>query len=120
MIEGPDHDAVEVTGEDPGGVADGLAAAELDVTGAEEERVPSELEGADLEGDAGAGGALGEDHAQGLAGERLVAVVLALHSGREVEEGEELGRGEVGDREEVSRWLHRPGVEGRDLEVGGF
>ena len=84
----------------------------------EEERVAAELVGADLEGDAGAGGALGEDHPQRLAGERLVAVLPALHAGGEVEQGDELGAREIGDREEVSRGLHRPGAGGRGVEVG--
>jgi hypothetical protein len=70
MVEGADHDAVHVAREDAGGIADRLAPAELDVARREEERVPAELVGADLEGDAGAGGALGEDHRQRLAGER--------------------------------------------------
>ena len=67
MIVGADHDAVEIAGQHPGGVADRLAPAQLDVARGEEERVPAELERADLEGDPGAGGALGEDHPQRLA-----------------------------------------------------
>ena len=43
VVEGADHDAVEVAGEHPRGVADRLAAAELDVARREEERVPAEL-----------------------------------------------------------------------------
>ena len=102
VIVGADHDAVEVAREHARGVADRLAPAELDVAGGEEERVSAELEGADLEGDAGAGAALGEDHPQRLAGERLVGVVAPLHAGGEIEDGEQLGAGEVGDGEEVT------------------
>ena len=38
----------------------------LDVAGGEKQGVAAELEGADLEADPGAGGALGEDHSQRL------------------------------------------------------
>ncbi len=85
VIVGADHDPVEIAGEDPCGVPDRLAPAQLDVAGGEEERVPAELEGADLEGDPGAGGALGEDHPQGLPGERLLPVLASLHPGGQIE-----------------------------------
>src|SRR5690606_35089351 len=93
---------------------DRLAAAELDVPGREKEGVPAELEGADLEGDAGAGGALGEDHAERSAGERLFLIISPLHPGGEVENGMELVAGEVGDGEEVALG-HAGGARG----VGG-
>src|SRR3954449_5042776 len=109
MIEGPDHDAVDIAGQYPGGILDRLPPSQLDVTGGKEERVPAELEGADLEGDSGAGRALGEDHGQRLAGERLLPIVAALHAGGQIENGEELGFGEVRNREEMAGRIHRPG-----------
>src|SRR3954469_2917865 len=69
----------------------------------------AELEGANLERDPGSGRALGEDHRQRLAGERLLPVVAALHPGGQIENGEELGFGEVRDREEMPGSVHRPG-----------
>ena len=49
--EGADHDAVHVARQHARRVGDRLAAAELDVARREEERVPAELKGADLERD---------------------------------------------------------------------
>src|SRR5204863_8956715 len=69
VVVGADHDAVHVARQHPGRVRDRLAAADLDVLAGEEEGSAAELVGADLKGDPGAGGRLGEDHRQRLAGE---------------------------------------------------
>ena len=100
--EGADHDAVHVARQDARRVGDRLAAAELDVARRQEERVAAQLVGADLERDAGAGGRLHEDHRQRLAGEGLLLVLAAPHPLGQVEEREQLGPGEVRDREEVA------------------
>ena len=100
--EGPDHQPVDEAGEDAGHVLERLAAAELDVAGREEDGVSAKLAGADLEGDAGAGGALGEDQADVLVGERPVPVFPALHRMRGVEQRPQLGARDVGKGEEVT------------------
>lgn len=58
-----DDDAVQVAGEDAGGVFIGLAAAELEAVAVEVEGGAAEFVDADLEGDAGAGRGLQEDQA---------------------------------------------------------
>ena len=112
MIEGPDHDAIEVARQHPRGVANRLAAAELDVARREEESVAAELEGPDLEGHPGAGRRLREDHPQGLAEQGFFPVAALLHPGGQVEEGNELGFAEVWDCEEVADGTrsHRVGI----------
>ena len=65
----------------------------------------AELVHPDFERDPGAGGTLGEDHRQGLTRKRALLVLAFLHTIGEVEEGRELGLGEVGDGEEVA-WRH--------------
>jgi hypothetical protein len=52
-----------------GGVLNRLAATQLDVVPVQEERVSAQFVDADLEGHAGAGGRLREDHRPRLAGE---------------------------------------------------
>src|SRR5690606_9091438 len=79
------------------------APAELDVSGREEQRVAAELVQPDFEADARARRALLEDHREGLAPQRLVAVVARLHPLCERKDVVELVALEVGDRQEVSR-----------------
>jgi hypothetical protein len=100
--ERADHDAVHVAREHAGRVLDGLAPADLDVAGREEQRVPAELERPHLERDAGAGAALGEDHAQRLAGERAVGIRAPLHQGGQVEQGADLSFREIRDGQKVT------------------
>lgn len=102
MREGADHDAVNVARQHARRVGDRLAAAELYVARREKERVPAKLVGAHFEGDTRSRGRFHEDHREGLPSERLARVFAAAHSLGEVEEREQLGRGEVGDREEVA------------------
>ena len=70
--EGAEDGAVDHAAQDAGGVLDGFAAAELDFAGGQEHDLAAQLADADLEGDAGAGGGLGEEHGPGLAGQGLV------------------------------------------------
>src|SRR5205807_10176379 len=64
--------------QDPRRVGDRLAPPELDVARRKEEGVSAQLIGADLKGDARAGARLGEDHGQGLAGERRLPISPGL------------------------------------------
>ena len=51
---GADHDGIDIARQHPGGIGDGLAAAELHVGAGQEQRLAAELAHADVEGDAGA------------------------------------------------------------------
>ena len=73
MIGRADHDRIDIARQNLGRVANRLGAAELHLGARQEQRLAAELAHADIEGDAGAGGGLFEDHRQHLAGERLVS-----------------------------------------------
>ena len=107
MVERPDHDPVDIPGEHPGGVRNRLTAADLDVLTGEKQGPAAQLVGADFKGDAGAGGGLGEDHRQRLAGEGGLPISPGLHLLGEVEELLDLLAAEVRDLEEVALG-HRP------------
>src|SRR5438105_2964203 len=102
MIRTFDHDAVDVAGQDPRRVGDRLAPPELDVARRKEEGVSAQLIGADLKGDARAGARLGEDHGQGLAGERRLPISPGLHAAGEVEQTPYFIAAQVGDGEKVA------------------
>ena len=74
VIGGADHDRIDIARQDTCRIADRLGAAELHFRAGQEERLAAELAHADIEGDAGAGGRLFENHCQHLAGERLVSL----------------------------------------------
>ena len=102
--EGADHDGVEVAREYVAGVFEGLADAQLNVAGAQKERLGAELGDADLERDARARRGLGEDHADRLALEqavRLAALLGGLQFGCQVEQRADLGRRVVMDGKKV-------------------
>src|SRR5690606_32380094 len=61
--------------------------------------------------DPGAGGTLGEDQADGLAAERGLAVLACAHLLCELEQVEQLGAGDVLEREEVALGCHEPSWE---------
>ncbi len=102
LIEGADDDAVNHATEHAGGVLDGFAAAELDVVFREKHREAAELADADLEGHAGAGGGLSENHRPSLARQSfLVGTALRLEA-RGIGEQVLDGRGvQVFDRKQV-------------------
>ena len=104
------HHDVEQVAHDAGGVAEGLVSAELDGAGAVELGMAAEVAHGGLEGEAGAGGDLLEDHAEALVAEqvRVVPVDLdgLLHSDGEVLDGEDLLSGEVIGVDEVLGECH--------------
>ena len=79
MVEGADHDGVDVAGEDAARVRRGLALAHLYLLGGEGEGVPAELVHPDLERDAGAVGWLLEDHRERPAAQGAVGDAALLH-----------------------------------------
>src|ERR671921_1103513 len=62
VVEGTDHNSVDVTCQDAARIRGRLAFADLDLLGAQVERVATELVHSDLEGDAGPVGWFLEDH----------------------------------------------------------
>jgi len=76
--EGSNRDRVDVTAEHHGGVADRLAAAQLEVVGAQVQRRPAEVRHADLEGDAGPRRGLLEDHPERAAGQDAMLLTRLL------------------------------------------
>ena len=86
LTEGTDHDAVAVAAEHPGGVLDGLAAADLALLSRQEQGVAAQLEHTRLKGHPGAGGVLLKNHSQGLAlqivvGQAVLLIIFHLVSG---------------------------------------
>ena len=83
--KGPPDDRVDVAGQHPRGVLDGLLAAKLHGAAVHDDRVSAELADADVEGEPGAGGVLLEDRGDGLARQRFVAERVGFEFGGEVE-----------------------------------
>ncbi len=94
--------AAHVAGEDVGGVAQRLAARELQLVGAQHDGMAAELVHADLEGQARARGGLLEDQRDAPPGERLRGQRRGLQLERAVEQRVQLGGGELGPGEEVA------------------
>ena len=78
LRERADHQPVEVARQHGGGVLQGLATPELKVGGCQVQAHSAELEDADLERDACAGGRLLKDHHQRAAGEEVVLLAPGL------------------------------------------
>ena len=76
--KGADHDAVQVPGQHPGSVLNGLAPANLQILGAEEEGGSPQLIHPHLKGHPGAGGGLGKDHPQALSPQDGVGNLVGL------------------------------------------
>jgi hypothetical protein len=104
LAERPDHYRVQVSREDDGGVADRLAAAELQVVRGEVEADAPELRDPDLEADPCASRGLLEDHPEGSAREERAVSGLSprLQAVGEVEHGRELVRLPVVHAQEIS------------------
>ena len=62
LTEGPPDDRVDVAGQHPAGVFQGLIPTELGPAAIDHDGMPAELGDAHLEGEPGAGGVLVEDH----------------------------------------------------------
>ena len=78
LLKGTDHDAVEITGQHARGVLDRFASADLEIVGREEQRLTAELVHTYFKGNAGTGGSLLEDHAEGLSLKQTVADAVLL------------------------------------------
>ena len=104
------HHDVEQGAHDASGVAEGLVATELDGARAVELGVAAEVGHSGLEGEAGAGGHLLEDHAEGLVAEqvRIIPVDLdgLLHGQAEILDCQNLILGEIVSVDEVLGHSH--------------
>jgi hypothetical protein len=104
LLEGPDHDAVEVARQDPRGVFDRLSASQLEVAGGQVEAAAAELRDPDLEADPRPRRGLLEDHPERAAGEivMLDPLLLArLQPVGDLEKRQEVGRLPVVHPQEV-------------------
>ena len=61
LAEGPPDDRIDIPGEHPAGVGEGLVPTELSLAAVDDDGVPAELGDTHLEGEPGAGGVLVED-----------------------------------------------------------
>ena len=107
LMEGADHDAVAVAGQDPGGVLDGLAPADLALLAGEEQGVAAELVHPHLEGHPGPGGVFFKDHGQSLALEIVVGqavLLVVLHLVGHVEDVVDVLAGKV---QQLQQIIHR-------------
>ena len=104
------HHDVEQGAHDASGIAEGLVTAELDGARAVELSVAAEVGHSGLEGEAGAGGDLLEDHAEGLVAEqvRIIPVDLdgLLHGQAEILDCQNLILGEIVSVDEVLGHSH--------------
>ena len=67
LVEGTDHDPVQIPGQHPGGVLHRFPPPDLQVVGGEEQAIPSQLIDAGFKRDPRAGRGFLENHAQRLA-----------------------------------------------------
>ena len=102
VCEGPDHDPVHVSVEHPGRIGNGLTTTQLDIARREKVRGATQLGDPDLERHAGTRRRLHENHGQRLAQQRLTIVGAGAHTLGQIEQGERLRRGEVGDVQEIA------------------
>ena len=104
------HHDVEQRAHNASGVAQGLVTAELDGAGTEELGVTAEVGHGSLEGDAGTGGHLLEDHAEGLVLQqvRVLAALLdePLHGDGQIYHAEQLFLCEVVGVDVILRQCH--------------
>ena len=110
---GAHADRVDVAREHERGVAQRLAARELQLVAAQDQRMPAELDDADLEGQPRARRGLLEDQRDRPLRERVGAARRALQLERAVEQRVELGCVELGAGEEMAGHGLRAGRGGR-------
>ena len=78
LCEGSDDRALNHSRQNPGGVFDRLASAELNVACVQEKRLAAELSHAYFEGNTGASRGFREEQRPDLIGQRLVLAIAAL------------------------------------------
>ena len=109
VLEGADHDGVDIPRQHAGGVGDGLAAAELHLLAGQHDGVAAELAHRDVERDPRAGRRLVEDHRQHFSGDRRArsdcrrADAARLHGAAVLDDAAQLAGGDVDEVEEVAR-----------------
>src|SRR3954451_20458140 len=112
LLEGADHDDIDHPRQHFGDVLDRLAAAELRGARAQEDCGAAELRHTRFERYPRARRALLEDHAQGLAPQRLIELaiaMIALQQAGPLEQIGELRPGKVGEFEKMSECRHISG-----------
>ncbi|MPL67367.1 hypothetical protein SDC9_13058 [bioreactor metagenome] len=80
LLEGADHDHVNIARQNPRGVGDGLAMAKLHFLARKHHRLPAQLAHTDVEADTGAGRGFFEDQCDHAARQRLLVVGRALRA----------------------------------------
>src|SRR4029453_16318403 len=100
--EGAQDDGVDVPRQDGGGVLQGLAPPELELGPGQGQRIAAELVDGDLEGDPGAGRGLLEDEGDRAAAQGAAGAPVGLVPVGPVQQGDQLVRLDVVDRQEVS------------------
>jgi hypothetical protein len=99
----PEHHGRDVPGDDPAGVGEGLAPAEVGVLGVHDDRLTAQLGDPGLEREAGAqAGLVEEDRDRARAGQRGEPEPVRLHLGGQVQNVVLLLRGQVVVAEEVA------------------
>jgi hypothetical protein len=104
VVEGADHDSIDVAGEDARHVLHRLARSDPDLPVGDEDRAPAELGHRNLEGEAGPEARLVEDEREGLLRHLLMAAPRAeigLEARRDREQAVDVGAREIGEREKV-------------------
>ena len=114
LSEGADDGAVDHASEHPGGVANGLAASQLDVVRIEEEYLGPEFAKSHLETDPGAGGGFTEDQGPGLSVERAcVRGARGLEPSHAVQDGTHVGGGQGFETQQVFHDSASPAEAGK-------
>ena len=93
LLEGADHDAVQIAGQNPCGILYRFASADLEIVCRQEQGVAAQLVHTGFKGNTGAGGCLLEDHAQRLAfqmGMRDAVLQLVLQLVGEIQNSDDL------------------------------
>ena len=98
LLVGADHDAVQIAAQHAGRILYRFAAANLQITVGQEQRLTAQLIHAGLEGNTGTGRGLLEDHAKALAfqvtmGNVVLSLILELI--RQIEQTDDLLGGAV-------------------------
>src|SRR5450631_3966546 len=104
VVENADHDGVDEARQHARGVGQRLAATELHFLRGQQNRLAAELTHGDVEGHAGAGRGLVENHGQRLAGQRLgddAALARGLHGAAVADNPGQFGLRDIDQIEEM-------------------